>query len=101
MSDSQNVFEIIRDIGYLIQDIKVNETVWFNVKRDGYTFFTARSSNCIPQGLSETSRAIKEAYKVTRNVPDKRDVRIEELEAENESLREEIKNRLEISLKSV
>jgi len=74
MSDNQYVFEIIRDVGYVIQDIKENDTVWFNVKNDGNNFFTARCSGVMPCGLSETSRAIEKAYKVTRNRPDSRDI---------------------------
>lgn len=44
MSDNQYVFEIIRDIGYIIQDIKPKETVWFHVTSDDGRFYTARSS---------------------------------------------------------
>lgn len=33
----------------------------------------------MPCGLSETSRAIEAAYKVTRNQPDERDIEIEKL----------------------
>jgi hypothetical protein len=79
MSDNQFVFEIIRDVGYLIQDMQEGETVWFNVTRDSDAFHTARSSKGMPCGLSETSRAIKQAYKVTRNCPDERDTKITEL----------------------
>jgi len=80
MSDNQYVFEIIRDIGYAIQRIKENETLWLNVRNDGKGFFTARGSDYISGGLSETSRAIEIAYKVTRNVVDPRDIRIKLLE---------------------
>lgn len=90
MSDNQYVFEIIRDIGYLIQDIEARETVWFHVTNDDGNFYTARSSKGMPCGLSETSRAIEEAYQVTRNVPDKRDAQIKQLKTENENLRMEI-----------
>ena len=79
MSDNQHVFEIIRDIGFLIQDLKPKETVWFSVSKDDEIFYTARGSKRIPCGLSETSQAIKKAYEVTRNMPDKRDVQIMEL----------------------
>ena len=79
MSDNQYVFEIIRDVGYAIQRIKENETLWLNVKNDGRGFFTARGTDHISGGLSETSRAIEKAYKVTRGVPDSRDVEINEL----------------------
>jgi hypothetical protein len=78
MSDNQYVFEIIRDVGYLIQDTKANETVWFYVTNDDGGFFTARSSKGMPCGLSETSRAIEKAYQVTRNCPDPRDKKIEQ-----------------------
>ena len=84
MSDNQYVFEIIRDVGYLIQQIKESETVWFNVKNDGNGFFTARSSVGMGCGYSETSRAIEKAYKVTRGRPDPRDIEIKELMAEVE-----------------
>ena len=82
MSDNQYVFEIIRDVGYAIQRIKENETLWLNVRNDGKGFFTARGTDCISGGLSETSRAIEKAYKVTRGIPDPRDARVKELEAQ-------------------
>jgi len=74
MSDNQYVFEIIRDVGYLIQDIKPHETLWLNVTKDNDTFYSYKSSEGHAYGLSETSRAIEQAYKVTRNQPDKRDI---------------------------
>ena len=80
MSDNQHVFEIIRDIGYAIQHTEVNHVVWFNVKRDSEIFYTARCSEQMQTGLSETSRAIKLAYDVTRGMPDKRDILINELQ---------------------
>lgn len=79
MSDNQYVFEIIRDVGYAIQRIKENETLWMNVKNDGNGFFTARGSDFISGGKSETSRAIEKAYRVTRGRPDPRDVAIKSL----------------------
>lgn len=85
MSDNQTTFEIIRDIGFIIQNIEAHETVWFHVTNDDGKFFTARSSKGMPCGLSETSRAIEQAYEVTRNRPDTRDCRIKLLEG---SLRE-------------
>jgi hypothetical protein len=80
MSDNQYVFEIIRDVGYLIQQIEDNETLWLNVKNDGNGFYTARSSSGMPCGASETSRAIEEAYKVSRSCPDERDKKIDGLQ---------------------
>lgn len=82
MSDNQYVFEIIRDIGFLIQNIKPHETVWFHVTNDGGEFFTARSSAGMPCGCSETSRAIEHAYKVTRGCTDPRDIEITRLRSE-------------------
>jgi hypothetical protein len=79
MSDNQYVFEIIRDVGYAIQNIKPHETVWFHVTNDGEKFFTARCSSIMPHGLSETSRAIEKAYQVTRGHPDPREVQYNEL----------------------
>ena len=82
MSDNQYVFEVIRDVGYLIQDIEENDTLWLNVTRDSETFFSANSSKGMPYGLSETSRAIEKAYKVTRCHPDVRDEKIKTLSKE-------------------
>ena len=79
MSDNQYPFEIIRDVGYVIQRIEENETVWFHVKNDGQGFYTARCSAMMPSGKSETSRAIEQAFKVTRGYPDPRDKQIQEL----------------------
>ncbi len=79
MSDNQYVFEIIRDVGYAIQRIEENETLWMNVKNDGNGFFTARGSDFISGGLSETSRAIEKAYEVNRGRSDTRDKAIESL----------------------
>ena len=76
MSDNQYVFEIIRDVGYIIQSLDIKETVWFNVTKDDCDFHTMRSSKYAYTGLSETSRAIEQAYKVTRGYPDKRDIEI-------------------------
>lgn len=76
MSDNQTVFEIIRDVGYLIQSIKARETVWIHVTNDDGHWHTARSSKRMPCGKSETSRAIALAYKVTRGKPDQRDAEI-------------------------
>lgn len=48
--------------------------------KDTDTFFSWRSSQGRPCGLSETSQAIKKAFEVTRGKPDPRDKRIDELE---------------------
>jgi hypothetical protein len=76
------MFEIIRDIGYIIQTIEEKETIWFNVTKDNERFHSFRSSKYTFTGQSETSRAIEKAYEVTRGRPDKRDIRIKELEAQ-------------------
>ena len=88
MSDNQYPFEVIRDVGYLIQDLKAQETVKIEVTNDDGRFFSASSSKGMPCGLSETSRAIEQAYKVTRNCPDPRDEQIKSLHAHIKELEE-------------
>ena len=72
--------------------MEVHDTVWFNVTKDTENFHTARASKSMPCGLSETSRAIREAYKVTRDQPDPRDEEIKPLKAENDFLIAKLKS---------
>ena len=83
MSDNQTVYEVIRDVGYMVQDMKSGDLLAVSVSNDDGHYFTWRSSAGYRCGKSETSRAIEEAYKVTRGFPDQRDAKIEHLESEN------------------
>lgn len=79
MITNQLVFEVVRDFGHMLQNLKVGETVWLNVKRDCDVYFSFDASRFIPLGKSETSNAIEKAFKVTRGEPDARDLKIERL----------------------
>jgi len=81
MSDNQTVYEVIRDIGYAIFGMKHDKILAITVIKDTEAFFSWRTSQGHPGGLSETAHAIELAYKVSRGMPDARDVRISKLEA--------------------
>lgn len=80
MSDNQYVFEVIRDIGYAIQNMNHDKILAVTVVKDEGQYFSWRTSQGNPCGKGETARAIEKAYKVTRGYPDEREVRIKELE---------------------
>lgn len=94
MSDNQTEYEIIRDIGYVVRDMKEHDTAFFYVTNDGNGFYTCRCSQWMPHGKSETAHAIEKAFKVTRGTPDPRDARIEQLVKRVNELEEQLVNQL-------